>query len=273
MIDKILSYSLLKGGVPIDKNTFKWQRTTPFLATPPIVAQIDGSLYCLSNFKSQTDEYLVTKLSNFYEALDLSLELAGNKLGIVDLGFLYNICLQLDLDQDRFPVFKYSGIKGNKNFEVLKTVIHLPEALLDYLETKNIPMKTVGLVAGFNKTVQAFICDYVTKINPSWQNFKKMVELVADFKDSVTTVEYSENWNIPDVKSVERKDIEEELKKLQKKIAPCRIFTVDDFETGRFTFSAELSDMEDYRKANKLLDALGKDIAQFFDLLKKYDIR
>lgn len=267
------TYSLIKGTINADNSAFRWQRKPSTLPTPPVVAEVQGRLYRLSNFPFDREEYLLTKLDNFHDALTLSLEAANGEITLCAIASIYKICLDFKLNHEGFSVFKDFGIKGNKNCDILKSIPSLPEELLDYLDAKNVPLKTVGLLVGFNSEAVAFIRDFVIKSNPSWQNFKKMVETVADFKNAIVSREYSEDWSAPDVKSAERKDIESALQELQKKVIPYKIFSADNFETGRLTFSAELLSGNDYEKIIKILAAAEKDISKFFDLLKKYDLR
>lgn len=266
------TYSLIKGSIDEDNTAFSWQRKPTLMPTPPILGEVFGRLYRLSNFPSAGKEYLVTKLNSFDDALALSLETARGEITLCGIASIYKICLSFNLSPEKFSVFKDFGIKGNKSFEILKLIPSLPEKLLDYLDSRNVPIKTAGLLTGFNDNALAFICDFVTKTNPSWQNFKKMAETVADFKNAVISQEYSENWEAPNVKSAERKEIESALRELQKNVAPCKIFSADDFESGRLTFSAELSSINDYEKIIKILTASQKDVSKFFDLLKKYDL-
>lgn len=247
-------------------------RNETTLPTPPVAVKIGSETYQISNFIAESDHYLFTELPNIYEALELSINLYNNKITTVELANIYKIASSFHLDENKIGIFKNEGVKGAQSFKILSEMPSLPENLLKYLEEKNIPLKTIGLVLSLEDIAIDFITDYTVIKKPSLQNFKQFVESVADFRALISKGEYNEGWEFPSKKSKERVELESSVASLSKKIFPASLAVQDDFETGRINLSVAVSSYEEYEKIIEILGASKKDASILFALMKKYDL-
>lgn len=256
----------------INSTAFRWVRSAVSVPTPPVAVKIGSEIYQINNFAAETDFYLFTELPSNHTALELSINLHNSKITTVELANIYKIAHSFNLDENTLNIFKKEGIKGAKSFNILNELPSLPENLLKYMEEKNIPLKTIGLVLSFNGVALDFLADYAAKKNPSLQNFKQFAESVADFRALIANGQYIEGWEFPSKKSTERTNLENHVANLSKRILPATASVQDDFETGRINLSAVVSSYDQYEKIIEALEAGKKDAAALFALMKKHDL-
>lgn len=264
---------LLKTLESEDKETFAWISREEAIPTPPVTAHINGMFYRLSNFSSADKKCLVCNVASYKEALELSIKLYKGKITLPELGRIYRICSGFGILPESLEVFKAHGIKGDRSFNTLSKLSAFPETLLKYMEGKDVPLKTAGLLASLKENGLAFSASYVEKVNPSLQNFKGFVENLADFRDMPLPCVYSGTFPFPERKSPERLEIENALEKITEKAAPLKIYSTDNFETGKICFLLEASGFESFERGLKKLENLAAEIEDFFIILDKYDLR
>lgn len=264
---------LLKTLETEDKKTFAWISREEAIPTPPVTADINGMSYRLSNFSSADKKCLVCNAASYKEALELSIKLHNGKISLPELGRIYRICSGLGILPKSLEIFKAYGIKGDRSFDTLSKLSVFPETLLKYMEEKDVPLKTAGLLISLKENGLALAASYAEKANPSLQNFKGFVENLADFRDMHLPCVYSGMFSFPERKSPERLEIENALAKIAGKAAPLKIYSTDNFETGKICFLLEASGFESFKRDLKKLENLAAEIAGFFIILDKYDLR
>ena len=91
---------------------------------------------------------------------------------------VYEICQKLNADINKINIFQEKNIKGRKSFETLEKALGLPENLIDFIDKKDIPLKTVSLIINLQANVINFIAEHIKYNDFSMQGFRKYVEKV-----------------------------------------------------------------------------------------------
>ncbi len=251
----------------IDNTSLRWQKTYDDI-TLPIACKIDDKIYNI-NF-ANGDEYIIFDVKDFTEAINLSIKYAKN-IKFTDIARLSIITKQNGVNNSDISLFKEMGIKGDKSFEVLQSIVNYPEDLQAYIDEKNIPIKTLRLISSLHNNCIKFIADFVADISPSLQAFKIFVENVADFKEEICNATYVTGFSFPSKKSAVRKDIEQQYADAKASIAPALFINSDMFETSNISISFNANSLEEYKSHVEKLSNYSE-VATFYELLKKNGI-
>ena len=257
----------------VDNNTFAWPFMRQASLLPPVAVSLQGKIYRVSNFGSESAEYLFAEVSCPEEALEVSLSFYGD-ISLPELASLAALSYKLGVNAENLSVFRSRGIKGRKNIDTLIKTAALPINILSYIARKDIPLKTVALLASFSpKALRLVESRILLGREPSVGEFIKFINDAADFREFSENAEYFYGFKFPERTSPQKAELERTLKELNASLTPVSITVSDFFETGGVRFSFETFSDEDFIKASGKLSEKKHLVLQFFDKLKQYDIR
>ena len=236
----------------------------------PIAININGLYYQLSSFNSSR-QYIYYGEKSATEAVNFFTTIISNVTYKV-LVKIYEICRKFNCDVSNINIFAEYNIKGKKSFETLEKSLYLPVELLDFIDKKDIPLKTVSLIISQQENVINFINGAVINNEFSVQSFRKFVEKVCDFKEIIPE-NYNKGFIFPDVKSASHKEIDEKYSKLVSNFKNIKINNLDSFESPKLNFSFDISSIEDYENIIKLLHDNKNNIVSFYEVLEKYGLK
>lgn len=236
----------------------------------PTAVSINGENYQLSSFEN-SGKYIYYGEKTATEAVNFFTTIISNVTYKV-LVKIYEICRKFNCNVNNINIFTEYNIKGKKSFETLEKSLYLPVELLDFIDKKDIPLKTVSLIISQQENVINFINGAVINNEFSVQNFRKFVEKVCDFKEIIPK-NYNKDFIFPDVKSASHKEIDEEYNKLISNFKNIKINNLDSFESPKLNFSFDISSIEDYDNIIKLLHDNKNNIASFYEILEKYGLK
>lgn len=236
----------------------------------PTAVSINGENYQLSSFEN-SGKYIYYGEKTATEAVNFFTTIISNVTYKV-LVKIYEICRKFNCNVNNINIFTEYNIKGKKSFETLEKSLYLPVELLDFIDKKDIPLKTVSLIISQQENVINFINGAVINNEFSVQNFRKFVEKVCDFKEIIPK-NYNKDFIFPDVKSASHKEIDNEYNKLISNFKNIKINNLDSFESPKLNFSFDISSIEDYDNIIKLLHDNKNNIALFYEILEKYGLK
>lgn len=236
----------------------------------PTAISINGENYQLSSFEN-SGKYIYYGEKTATEAVNFFTTIISNVTYKV-LVKIYEICRKFNCNVNNINIFTEYNIKGKKSFETLEKSLYLPVELLDFIDKKDIPLKTVSLIISQQENVINFINGAVIYNEFSVQNFRKFVEKVCDFKEIIPK-NYNKDFIFPDVKSASHKEIDNEYNKLISNFKNIKINNLDSFESPKLNFSFDISSIEDYDNIIKLLHDNKNNIASFYEILEKYGLK
>lgn len=236
----------------------------------PVAVMINGDYYQISSFYN-SGEYIYYGEKTAEDGINFFTDFINNVTYKI-LVKIYKICNILNADISKINVFNKYNIRGRKSFETLEKSKDLPIELLDFIDKKDIPLKTVSLIISQQENVINFINGAVIYNEFSVQNFRKFVEKVCDFKEIIPE-NYNKDFIFPDVKSASHKEIDENYNNLINSFKNIKINNLDSFESPKLIFSFDISSIKDYEKIIKLLDDNKNNITSFYDILEKYGLK
>lgn len=249
----------------IDKSLFNIYETNNL---PAFALSINGLYYQISGFENIGNEYIYYGEYDKNDAINLSVSFINN-ISYKILIKIYEICKKLNADINKINIFQEKNIKGKKSFETLDKSLNLPENLLDFIDKKDIPLKTVSLIISQKEHIINFIAEHIKYNDFSMQNFRKYVEKICDFKE-IIPINYTPDFSFPDVRSKSHIEVDEKYMELINNFKNIKINNLDNFETPKLNISFEINSAEDYENILHLLKSRSDNILSFYkDLAEK----
>lgn len=256
----------------VDKEFLDWTYMRAAVSLPPIAININGRKYCIFNFASDSKKYLYKEVSSFQEAVEISVSFYGD-ITLPELAKLASISLKLGFSAEELSIFRKKNIKGRKNIEALAKAALLPDEILFYMVSRDIPLKTVSLLTSFSPNLINFVKDrLLLSKEPSASEFINFVNLTADFKEITEVVPFSTDFAFPERISPERKLVEAQLGDINRNLAPIKIRATDFFEKGQAEFSFKASSYEEYMEICRKLTENPIDVQDFFYKMKNHGL-
>ena len=215
----------------------------------PAALSIKGLHYQISGFQNNADEYIYYGEYSAIKAINLLVSFINN-ISFKTLMKVYEICQKLNADINKINIFQEKNIKGRKSFETLEKALGLPENLIDFIDKKDIPLKTVSLIINLQANVINFIAEHIKYNDFSMQGFRKYVEKVCDFKDIIPE-KYRNDFIFPDTRSKSHIEIDEKYAEL-----------INNFKN-----------IKDYENMLNILEKNKLNIQLFYELLEKYGLK
>lgn len=237
----------------------------------PAALSINGIYYQISGFKIAGNEYIYYGEYSANDAINLSVSFINN-ISFKTLMKVYEICQKLNADINKINVFQEKNIKGRKSFETLEKALSLPENLIDFIDVKDIPLKTVSLITSQQEKIINFIAEHIKYNDLSMQAFRKYVEKVCDFKEIIPE-KYRNDFIFPDTRSKSHIEIDEKYAELINNFKNIKINNLDSFETPKLNISFDISNLQDYKNMLNILENNKINIKLFYELLEKYGLK
>ncbi|PLX66020.1 MAG: hypothetical protein C0602_12875 [Denitrovibrio sp.] len=261
---------IISGITPSKSLNWIYRKTDDDPVYPPAVTEIDGEFFQLNTFDIYFKDYFLCETQSLAEALNRSVSLYGiSTLNTVELANLTVICDRLKIDKKKIEAFSFHNIKGDKNFETLKSVTHFCPVLMRYLSVKPIPVKTIAVFDKLEKEFRRFVKNTVDDKDISVQEFRKMVNLLFDMQASTKDEEIG-----PDLlkKLTAKKDMTRLsfMKQMQNLTAGMKadIFSDNSFETAELTVSFKINSPDELKQKVKYL---GDDIEKIENIYRFLD--
>lgn len=249
---------------PIDKEAdfslcWNGQRNNTFL---PVIAEIGGNKYMLIDASHETDSCILVKQASYKDAIELSINITGaDKLSFTDWVRIYDITHRFNVDIYALPL-PYP--KEKESFvNLLSKATSWSKELLDYLENRPVPFKTLQMAARLDST---YLTGFVSAEKPSMQSFKNFVETATDFKDILP-----QEYNGADFSAItERRGAKhikagELLKMLQSKTVSASV--ADAFETGALRWQLNTASAAEFDAACDYLQSLKQLVHELYDII------
>ena len=238
---------------------------------PAFALSINGIYYQISGFKMSGSEYIYYGEYSASDAINLSVNFINN-ISFKILIKIYEICNKLNADINEINIFNERNIKGRKSFETLEKSLNLPKNLIDFIDKKDIPLKTVSLIINQQENIINFIAEHIKYNDLSMQAFRKYVEKVCDFKEIIPE-NYSPDFIFPDTRSKSHIEIDEKYAELINNFKNIKINNLDSFESAKLNISFDISSLEDYKNILNILENNKINIKLFYELLEKYGLK
>ncbi len=237
----------------------------------PAALSIKGLHYQISGFQNNTDEYIYYGEYSAIQAINLLVSCINN-ISFKTLMKVYEICQKLNADINKINIFQEKNIKGRKSFETLEKALGLPENLIDFIDEKDIPLKTISLIINQQANVINFIAEHIKYNDFSMQGFRKYVEKVCDFKDIIPE-KYRNDFIFPDTRSKSHIEIDEKYAELVNNFKNIKINNLDSFETPKLNIYFDINNIKDYENMLNILEKNKLNIQLFYELLEKYGLK
>lgn len=238
---------------------------------PALALSINGAYYQISGFQNNAGEYIYYGEYSANDAINLLLSFINN-ISFKILIKIYEICQKLNADINKINIFQEKNIKGRKSFETLEKALYLPENLIDFIDKKDIPLKTVSLITSQREKIINFIAEHIKYNDLSIQSFRKYVEKVCDFKEIIPE-KYIDDFIFPDTRSKSHIEIDKKYAELINKFKNIKINNLDSFETSKLNISFDISSLENYENMLNILENNKINIKLFYELLEKYGLK
>lgn len=238
---------------------------------PAFALSINNKYYQISGFNKEVDEYIYYEEYKESDAINLAVSFINN-ISFKMLIKIYEICNKLNADINKINIFQEKNIKGRKSFETLEKSLNLPENLLNFIDKKDIPLKTVSLIISQQENIINFIAEHIKYNDLSVQGFRKFVEKVCDIKELIPE-KYSADFQFPDTRSKSHIEIDEKYAELINYFKNIKINNLDNFETPKLNISFDISSLQDYENILNILENNKINIKSFYELLEKYGLK
>ncbi len=237
----------------------------------PAALSINGTYYQISGFKIAGNEYIYYGEYTANNAINLSVSFINN-VSFKTLIKVYEIYQKLNADINKINIFQEKNIKGRKSFETLEKALSLPENLVDFIDIKDIPLKTVSLITSQQENIINFIAEHIKYNDLSMQAFRKYIEKVCDFKEIIPE-KYRDDFIFPDTRSKSHIEIDEKYTELINKFKNIKINNLDGFETPKLNIYFDINNIKDYESMLNILENNKLNIELFYELLEKYGLK
>lgn len=238
---------------------------------PAFALSINGIFYQISGFNNAGSEYIYYGEYSADDAVNLYVNFINN-ISFKILIKIYEICTKLNADINKINIFHEKNIKGRKSFETLEKSLSMPENLIDFIDKKDIPLKTVSLITSQQKNIINFITEHIEHNDLSMQGFRKYVEKVCDFKELIPE-NYSADFKFPDTRSKSHIEIDKKYSELINNFKNIKINNLDSFESPKLNIAFDISSMQDYENILSILENNKINIKLFYELLEKYGLK
>ena len=267
-------FSALKPSVavfnrPIDRETFRWTKRTltgsDILPVP--VAEINGNIYQIASFESVQKSVILITPGGFEEALTLSVELYGaDTVTFAEWLAVYKKCAVLGIDFTAMPLPVSVKKDIKRCLQLFTAASRWNETLIFWLEQKNVPWKTVFLLAGMDDSKILYVTDYVLKKTPSLQSFRQFVESVTDFADKINSVTYDSETHavITDRRTPAHAEADRIVNTLNGAVT---VANKDNWESSALNWNFVIKSAEQYETVLKLLVERRGDVNAIYTLL------
>lgn len=238
---------------------------------PAFALSINSIYYQISGFNNGSSEYIYYGEYSADDAINLYVNFINN-ISFKILIKIYEICTKLNADTNKINIFQEKNIKGRKSFETLEKSLNLPENLIDFIDIKDIPLKTTSLITSQQEYIINFIAEHIKYNDLSMQAFRKYVEKVCDFKEIIPE-NYSADFQFPDTRSKSHIEIDEKYTELINNFKNIKINNLDSFESPKLNISFDINSMQDYENILSILENNKINIKLFYELLEKYGLK
>lgn len=252
----------------IDKDIFNINNNNNM---PAFALSINGIYYQISGFNNSGNEYIYYGEYSPNKAVNLAVSFINN-VSYKILISIYEICSKLKADINEINIFHEKNIKGGKSFETLEKSLNLPGNLIDFIDKKDIPLKTVSLITSQQEHIINFIAEHIKYNDFSMQGFRKYVEKVCDFKEIIPK-NYSADFTFPDTRSKSHIEIDEKYAELINNFKNIKINNLDSFESPKLNISFDINSLQDYENILNILENNKINIKSFYELLEKYGLK
>ena len=238
----------------------------------PLAIKVGNKYYQISGFNNLivNSQYVYLGEKDFVSGINLFIDNTSS-IDFLGLCKIAKLSIELEIDGSDIKLFKEKNYRGNKTQEVLVNILGLPENIKNYLNKKDIPLKTISLLLSQKENIINFLDGYLEKNEPSTQMFRKYLENLCDFKDIIPD-SYSEEFAFPDRRSNSRKEIEETYDKLTKQFKKANIINNNSFETPVLNLSCNINSISDYDNLIEELLSNKEKIRNFYKVLKDNDL-
>ena len=238
---------------------------------PAFALSINSIYYQISGFNNGSSEYIYYGEYSADDAINLYVNFIHN-ISFKILIKIYEICTKLNADINKINIFQAKNIKGRKSFETLEKSLNLPKNLIDFIDKKDIPLKTTSLITSQQEYIINFIAEHIKYNDLSMQGFRKYVEKVCDFKEIIPE-NYSPDFIFPDTRSKSHIEIDEKYTELINNFKNIKINNLDRFESPKLNISFDINSMQDYENILSILENNKINIKLFYELLEKYGLK
>lgn len=240
---------------------------------PPVLAQIDNSFYQLNKFNEGFNEFLYIGKVKPLDALINSINLKNN-INVVEISNIIQIADLLNININEIEFFNRNNIKGNKLIEALRRVKFYPEAIKEYIVSKDISFKLVILLSQHLNKIGKILERYIKECFPTISDFRKYLYILIDYKDYINTDDFDFK-DINNVISERNKHIcgfYSKFEELKKNLVPVNVENIDNFETAQLIFSFAILNFIDYKNILTKLKEKKELVYDFYDYMNKNDI-
>ncbi len=237
---------------------------------PAFALSIDDIYYQISGFKIAGNEYIYYGEYNKNDAINFFTTFINN-VSFKLIAKIYEICKKLNADINKIDIFYQKNIRGKKNFDTLEKALLLPANLLDFIDKKDIPLKTTSLIINQQEHIINFIAEHIKYNDFSMQGFRKYVEKICDFKEFIPKI-YSADFSFPDTRSKSHIEVDEKYMELINNFKNIKINNLDSFETSKLNISFDINNMKDYENILNILENNKINIKVFYEILEKYGL-
>lgn len=241
---------------------------------PPAAAHVDGEYFQLNGFDVYSPHFFVTEAASMADALNRSVSIYGiSTLNIIELANITAVCDKLGIDKKDVEAFDFHNIKGNKNFDTLRSIIRFCPVLQRYLSVKSVPLKTIAVFDKLENDFRRFVKNTVDDRELSVQDFRNMVNLLFDMQSAAGPEDMGPDLlkKLSEKKDITRISFMKEMQNLTKGIS-VNVFSDNNFETGELTFAFKASSQSEFlEKAESLLKEAEK-IERIYRFLDEQDI-
>ncbi|MDR0453672.1 MAG: hypothetical protein LBH05_02525 [Deferribacteraceae bacterium] len=252
-----------------DRETLRW--TKRYLAGTDILpvpaAEVDGKIYQLAVFNMETETVILLAPGDIGQALALSVEIYGaDTVTFAEWLNVYKKCAELNIDFTVMPL--PSNIRNNLDagLKLFAAAMRWNKTLADWLEQKNIPWKTLNLLAEMNDDNIGYITDYLAKTSPSLQSFRQFTESVADFADKLSGSVYDPavHAEVTNRRSCIHREIDLIISKINSAVTAVN---KDNWETSALHWSFVTKNAGQYNSILKTLEEVFEDVRAIYALL------
>ncbi|MGA1846661.1 hypothetical protein [Deferribacter abyssi] len=259
----------------IDKNSFNWlYKRSDNSVYPPIIARVDNMYYQLNNYEYEGGDVFLEDFESFEDVLSFSTSLYSD-ISLIELANILKIAENYKCNIDRIKIFKEKGVKGKRNFEVLKNILSLTDEFKSYIVVKKITLKYISLFLRLEENLKSIVLDYIKKETPSVGDFRKLLNFLYDYSRFIN-IDYYDKEYFEEIRKNRNKqyyNVLVSLDQLQKSFGKgIKIIPVSNFETCEFLLNLKFSDTEELIMKIETIKNNRDKIELFFEELKNYDL-
>ncbi|PLX68650.1 MAG: hypothetical protein C0603_05715 [Denitrovibrio sp.] len=269
-----MNNKLITGITPSKSLNWLYRKLDENPIYPPAVAEVDGEYFQLNSFDKYSNDYYLTQADTLADALNKSIDIFGaSTLNTIELAHLTVICDKFNIDKRKIEAYEFHKIKGDKNFETLKSITQFCPDLQRYLSIKTIPLKTIAVFDKLETDFRRFVKNTVADKDISVQEFRKMVNLLFDMQATANPEDMG-----PDMmkKLAAKKDMTRIsfMKQIQNLTQGLSVNAISDnnFETSELTFSFKASNIEEFSKKAENLKNDIEMIEKLYRFMNEQDI-